>query len=127
MLGLGLDGGNGTKMNFLRAMINLAEGEKVRLKGWGKSHYIHKDMSFVIYPENFEEEWEIYQEPQKQYSFMEILPFLKAGKKVKRKDWKCSIRLSSYTSEIIRYSNEPYEPWVAEWRDFEATDWIVVD
>ena len=134
-------------MKFWEAMKHLEEGKKVRCVKWGKNGNIHIKLPIgrpielldesgcstqllISSSHHLFEEWELYEEPVKTYSFQEIIPFLKEGKKVKRKNWGISWSLHRTINsdwiirkDIIEDFNLPNICL----QNLEATDWVVVD
>jgi hypothetical protein len=118
-------------MRFWEAMKAIEEGKKVRQVDWEKEDYIYI-LNFTIRNESheygnihidyrgIEKEWELYQEPVKTYTFQEIIPFLKEGKKVKRKNSHMCECLYLDVDGDLCHSFPKIE-------DLEATDWILVD
>lgn len=51
-----------------------------------------------VYENNMNKEWEIYEEPEKTYTFMEVVKGLREGKKFRRKssDWPEEMELGLY-------------------------------
>lgn len=123
-------------MKFWEAMKALEEGKKVRCCNWLKHEFIFKELKygFISYINDIWKgpsgywvcnEWEIYEEPIKTYSFMEILPFLKEGKKIKRNDW--SHHWKIINGLICIFCEEEYLPAHIYPKYLEATDWIIVN
>ena len=74
-------------------------------------------------PSLYEERWELYEEPQKTYSFMEVVKQLKEGKKFERKKWTNSyVRILH--GNVLRIREDL--GYCLSLEDFEAADWIEV-
>ncbi len=81
-------------MEIKDILIAFANGEKLRLKGWGKGIYIYLIDNKIYNQNNYEDisvdyykftgEWELYQEL---HDWNWALEQLKAGKKVKWHEW----------------------------------------
>ena len=81
-------------MRFSEAMRALEEGKKVRREDWNEGCFVYvlndclfdeKGYSRSIYlSATFLENWELYEEPVKTYSFMEAVQFMKYDGRVKR-------------------------------------------
>lgn len=106
-------------MKFWEAMKALEEGKKVYAKNAGFS----RGMLAVDFGILSKLEWVIHEEPEKTYSFREVVKGLKEGKKFKRKGWEEFDDISLNGNEVIRDTLETYH---AFFNDFEATDWIEV-
>lgn len=73
--------------NAAEVMSALLRGEKVRRKGWDKNSYIKLLVSTVVSQDGCPFNtipigsggWEIYQEPPKEYTFMEMLGEFRSG------------------------------------------------
>lgn len=114
-------------MKFWEAMKALEEGKKVRNINWDKEGFIYLDEYSVCDENNFDvddsvidgyfvtSEWEIYKEPVKTYTFLEMIEQVKFGKSAYRKDWLVTRRAIS--KDVGDFSIE----------DTEAKDWIVVE
>lgn len=128
-------------MKFSEAVKALEEGKKITHPSWREGEYVHicNDLFFnsgqvlknnkgkvtaITYNADGNHGYELYQEPVQFYTFQEIIPFLKAGKRVRRKSWhgaeyrmdnKCVYRITD-KSEFLCYLH-----------DLEADDWIVVE
>ncbi len=134
-------------MKFWEAMRALEEGNSVKpstweghikwhLENWNGTKIIKTtngspgiDFSVYLY-QHLSDEWEIYEEPQKTYSFIEIIKGLKEGKKFRRRFWnEESLLGSEETQEILGYrrlTNQKGRITTLFIEDFEATDWIEV-
>lgn len=125
-------------MKFSEAMRALEEGKKVRAKEDPPNHYIIKILEKILLRSNgksydksssplgclFLQEWEIYEEPERTLSFMEMVQGLKEGKSFHRLS--ASIAVGAYGNEdclnkFFRSSD------VMRLEDFEANDWVCVD
>lgn len=132
-------------MRFWEAMKALEEGKKVwcpSVIGMVKWHLSNDTKEMIIIAENgragidfsyylyqaLNKEWELYEEPQKTYSFMQMLPFLKDGKRFKRKHWdKEGVFLGtciySPCTPVVFIDNTQCRLNI---EDYEAQDWIEV-
>lgn len=133
-------------MKFWEALKAIEEGKKVRAETWYKSEYISLDeeMDVVthlgcIYHPTLSNaflslEWKIYKEPQKTYTFTEVIQGLKEGKKFKRKDWRGHWELRNDGQVICGGFKEEDEEDEEEIQESvylctsftDATDWIEV-
>lgn len=118
-------------MKFWEAMREMQEnGKNVRCKRWDPQYEWHLgddinlpdgcDWEDVLY------EWEIYEEPEKTYSFEEVVKGLKDGKMFSRKMWgeHSQIRLHPENRHIeYRNSTDDILFFI---EDFEANDWVEV-
>lgn len=129
-------------MKFWEAMKALEEGKKVRCKTWSKGGNIYIELP-IGSPNKFLsesgrsaqlcissdlhlfDEWELYEEPVKTYSFIEILPFLKDGKKARRNCFRGDAHIYLKKTGRISWSNGDNFPF--SFQDFEVTDWILVE
>lgn len=117
-------------MKFWEAMKALGEGKKVRVKSWpvkrsfiyvNKGHFYGEDgycrvddVKFDLI--DFNEEWEIYEEQEKTYSFWEMLQETSLkGKKFRRKAW------INEHNRILKA-----DTYVITLEEIQATDWIEV-
>ena len=114
-------------------MAALEEGKKVRRKNWPSKEYIHnwkqEDGSewMICASICLNSEWELYEEPEKTYSFMEVVKGLKDGKKFKRKtwgEWYIFYCLTGATLYVQGKQKIDFSPYSIE--SFEATDWVEV-
>jgi len=119
-------------MKFWEAVKALQEGKKVRGVQWTVGLYINTisysdgdSVDFLSLREALGIEWELYEEAVKTYSFAEIVPFIKARKRVKRLSSKQTVYFEDSVGKILVY---PFgHAWVCKIEDFEATDWIIVE
>lgn len=124
-------------MKFWEAMICYEHGKKVRCKDWPENRFCHKvkDNTSAADRMNLwfdkDKEWEIYEEPQKTYTFMEAVQLMKQGKKMGRKN--LDGFLNMYDDEKIWFittaNEESYKIFLRglKLQDVEATDWVVVE
>lgn len=120
-------------MKFWEAMKALEEGKKVRCKRWLPGHLMCKksdntsandrrDFWFCI-----DEEWELYEEPERSLSFMEMVAALKEGKRFIRKCWIFPESwIEADTQGNVHFHDEKRLLFAWTTRDIEATDWIEV-
>lgn len=122
-------------MRFSEAMKALEEGKRVRPKYWHKDCFLCRGSDGTIVDAAkssmfcIEEwslmEWELYEEPEKTYTFMEVVQGLKEGKRFKRKDWGDWFLAYSQCTYIEGKGIPPcFAPFTIE--NFEANDWIEV-
>lgn len=123
-------------MKFWEAMRALEEGKKVYCTTW-KCGYICKSENYqwkvCSLAADIDEEWELYEEPEKLLTFSEVVKGLKEGKRFRRKGWVGQPHLwimledrenserflifeCGLTSNIYKFTMF----------DFEATDWVEV-
>lgn len=110
-------------MRLSEAIKCLEEGKKVRKTDWINTCYLHlvgkrlmdeEGGYYDLYSNCFYYDWEIYEEPEKTYSFMEAVQLVKEGKTVTRRDYVgCKLRESHF--------------YINKIEDIEANDWIVCD
>ena len=123
-------------MKFWEAMKALEAGKMVRRVCWPKDHWVNSRIDSDGHPIcstnlaiGIHAEWELYQEPERTYSFMEIVPLLKEGRKFKRSCWHSFSYLScSLMGQDVIVLN-PFigtDYWKASLDSLEATDWIEV-
>lgn len=91
-------------MKFSEVVKALEEGKKIKLKNWKNAYWYSKDGILINHDEVGEEspttelfpvdilwiladDWEIMEEPLETFSFGDAVNFLKAGKRVARKNW----------------------------------------
>lgn len=115
-------------MKFWEAMKALEEGKKVRASNWEKEVWIDKDSDQTGLPMILNlfalHEWELYEEPEKTYSFMEVVQGLREGRKFVRKGHASDLALFVMGFEI--YPRSKFGIQNMRMEDFEATDWIEV-
>ena len=112
-------------MKFSEAMKALEEGKKVRREDWNEGCFVYvlndsvfdeKGSSRSIYlSAPFLENWELYEEPVKTYSFIEAVQLMKEGKTIKRKYWGSWYSMRITYDYTFKFTTE----------DIEATDWMV--
>lgn len=114
-------------MRFWEAMKALEEGEAITPKSHPfpiNKESLSKDMECQALT-YWNDEWELYEEPEKQLTFAEVVKGLKEGKRFKRKGWHSDIYLNARESTTrVILENSSYHTLVIE--DFEATDWVEV-
>lgn len=129
-------------MKFWEALKHIQEGKKVRVKDWNDDWYVYKSPSgkciideegkpvHLTYEDSLCVEWELYEEPEKTYTWMEVVEGLKEGKVFARKKFKSStirsFRTLSPFGRIIRPTNHRDHPPDILLEDYQATDWIEV-
>ena len=123
-------------MKFSEAMAALEAGKKVRLPEWPESQYIHLQQHWIqderlrdcdIDCSWIKDNWELYEEPIKMYSFMEAVQLMKEGKKVKRLHGSFGdFSIKRAPCDFIFYCKESIS-FPLRISDVEATDWIIVE
>ena len=83
-----------------------------------------EDIESSEYEADFTTEWELYEEPPKTYSFMEIVAGMREGRRFVRKDHASDMALFVIGHEI--YPRSQYGIANLKMEDFEATDWVEV-
>ena len=113
-------------MKFWEAMKALEEGKRVRKKNWNKQSWIDRNSShcgqtYEIPLPPSGDEWELYEEPERTLSFLEVVAGLKEGKKFRRMSWHSEfiVKIEPMTGFIL--FSQPIFP-----QDFLANDWIEV-
>ena len=121
-------------MKFWEAMKALEEGKKVVCKSWSYTPFVSENK----WPSRFDSaiadaikhgaflwEWELYEEPQQTYSFIEILPLLKEGKKFRKISWESKKYIRCYPeNNIVRWDSG--DALLLEIHLITSTDWIEV-
>lgn len=111
-------------------MKALEEGRSVRCKSWEPGCFVSLDQGEeckfcgLLLWKDLKNEWELYEEPQKTYTFMEVVQGLKEGKKFVRKYW--IIDNINYVMTIAGLVDDNQRVCRLYLTDFEATDWIEV-
>jgi hypothetical protein len=138
------------KMHFLKAMKELDNGNKIRLRIWDKNMYFNKldngQIVLLKYPEKYSRAtgetisminstgWQIFrpsEEEIKLHTFEEALTALKNGKKIRRQSSITEYYFDKASSRILKtYDVEVHkgEAWCARaFSDGEvlANDWII--
>lgn len=118
-------------MKFWEAMKALEEGKKVRKKRWEKDAFLPTRRNLdgsewiILATIGLNEDWELYEEPEQTYSFMEVVKGLKEGKEFRRKSWpnkEYSIKL--FVPGIMNSKTASACYLYPE--DFEASDWVEI-
>lgn len=121
-------------MKFWEAMKALEEGHKVHCKDWSFGSFIDRkgddsriENPYLEWVPCIDKEWELYDEPEKTYSFEGILHGLKEGKSFRRKCW-IGDEAIVYADRAgnIHFLEDGKLPYTWTIRDVEATDWIEV-
>lgn len=122
-------------MKFWEAVKAMEEGQAVRCKRWAKDdqwgfsfltlgQQPWDDCAYRVF-RMMQEEWELYEEPVRLLSFMEVVKGLKEGKTYRRKEWpNPNYSIKHFDIGIMIASGS--SAWYAYAQDFEATDWIEV-
>ncbi len=122
-------------MKFWEAMIEMQEfGKKIKRSDFRDGQYISIADGFVecgLLTTDFlfccQFEWEIYEEPSKEYTFSEIIPLLKNGKKFKRKMWEKRFLFESIGYLFIRDNENGVSfQWQPKISDVQGCSWIEV-
>ena len=119
-------------MKFSDAMKALEEGKEVRCIRWpSKDKCSHGNLYTALVshePIDYALEWEIYQEPEKTYTFMEVVEGLKDRQKFKRLCWHyANIDYIECIEEDIRaFSGNYYHLYSLSLSDILSKDWIRV-
>lgn len=113
-------------MKFWEAMKALEEGKKIRCKTWKKGAYECIETSKLprcisTLELHTEYEWELYEEPEKTYTFQEVIKGLKEGRKYRRPHHKQSLILQP--TSFVDFDTGSHE-WLPTIMDLEANDWI---
>ena len=121
-------------MKFWEAMKALSEGKKVRIITWEPNDkwVCNEGMTGWLYQAARDRdcnEWEIYEEPVKTFSFMEMVDHFEKYKmqgKFKRPHWEDGkfFFVDAYNHARINFYGG--EPWYTFVDDIRATDWIQV-
>src|ERR1700677_3507089 len=127
-------------MKFWEAMKALDEGKKVHCPSWkgyvkwqmalnslNIPHIIAQSgrdgIDFCVYLyQCLGADWEIYEEPVKNYSFPEAIELMKEGKKMTRPSW---MENSYVHLNMHGYFDKYGYPINWSIKDIEATDWII--
>lgn len=129
-------------MKFWEAMKALEEGKKVRPRDYPSSYYVYVgprnnlcvhspqgDFDKADCPLNrvYIDEWELYEEPEKTYTFMEVVKGLREGKSFVRAGRDVPDAISSHHKRWPgSYIFTALEPSHFTLEDLEATDWVEV-
>lgn len=118
-------------MKFSEAMKALEEGKEVRCIRWPSQHKCshgnlytalvsHESIDYAL-------EWEVYQESEKTYTFMETVKGLKEGKRFKRLGWENDdayiVSYKEWNGSVAMEGKDRNNFII---KDFEATDWVEV-
>lgn len=126
-------------MKFWQAMKALEEGKMVRSCNDPEGHYVFKTIDQVIliaaeksYDKSTSplgsmilQDWELYEEPEKELTFAEVIKGLKKWKRFRRKSWP-NIDYCIHVTAIGICESYTSKAWFAYPEDFEATDWVEV-
>jgi len=126
-------------MKFSAAIKALEEGKAVRRTDWEKTYCLVKindelrqyfrESCFSLKTEfncaDFYKEWELYEEPEKTYCFMDVVRGLREGNKYKHKNWR---DWNIAFDKCIYLQGKGFDPsmQVLSLENFEATDWVEV-
>jgi len=127
-------------MKFWEAIKEFEEGKRIRCKSWASKDFWaqtdhHNSQRKWMWDDchyrvmrMMEEEWELYEEPVQTYKFWELIPALKEGKKIKRKETDVIIFLKN-TFLFWKYDNNDAlgMRYLFTVEDFEADDWVICE
>jgi hypothetical protein len=127
-------------MNVVEAIRELESGNRVRDVDWDEGHWIRCEKlrfrKYAIVNEygsphleldlNCLTKWEIYQEPQKTYSFSEMIEGVRQGKTAKRKIWETNTAPVRYKYGFC-LTKDLIDKVALRVFDIEATDWVFVE
>lgn len=125
-------------MKFYEALKALEDGAKIRSVNDPSGQYLIKILDAVLLRSEGKmydksstalgnlilQEWEIYEEPETTYTFMEVVKELREGKKFIRTYWRPD-RLNMVLTRT-GLVNSFLHPQIMCVEDFEATDWVEV-
>lgn len=113
-------------MKFSEAMAALEEGKKVRCKHWAKDEYIDVNRAGAMIALPCKDEWEIYEEPEKLLTFVEVVKGLKEGKRFRRRFWANEYAIIP-GDQILEFKEQSGDFEITlRLKDFETTDWVQV-
>ncbi len=124
-------------MKFNEAMGSLQFGLKVTREPWKQDVYFkiesdevksyqRKLMSYIYTEDIMISDGWLVDEKEGEFKFSEIIEMLSEGHRAKLKDWKDSyIYLDFDTKSLVCRSMEAF-PFVLQFTDFMAEDWIVI-
>lgn len=120
-------------MNFLEALQKCYNGFKIHREGWNSVTYlIFENGNILIAPSNktriydpffpdlLKNDWQVYEEGSKTYSFQEALTALSNGKMITR------VRKSGIAVHMSR-AREMDELILFNYDDVHADDWRIID
>lgn len=119
-------------MKFWEAMKALEEGKKVRKSEWDPKYYLVKDKNSgnIVDEENNlhadckqYDDWELYEEPVKQYNFLEAVHLMKKGNVMRRECW----RTGFIHSDGLIFKEKIHNKFQPIVDDIVAKDWVVVE
>lgn len=116
-------------MKFWEAMKALEEGKKVRSKEWAQTQWVEKKDMADMFGRSSVDEWELYEEPKHLFTFMQVLPMLRAGRRFRRDNetWTTDGYIYMFGSDPEGFlHNHLNVLCVLTLADFEATDWVEV-
>lgn len=123
-------------MKFLEAIKAMEEGKKVRSIEWPREEYVflsksghiknEENIDSNLYSDSPSQEWEIYQEPEKTYTFHQALKLLKNGSIMNRKSSSGPTFGVCMRDGLLYYVHRFCFPLTFNLEDYEATDWIEV-
>lgn len=124
-------------MKFWEAMKLLQEGHIIRRKEWASSYGILLTLLTERIIDTYEkpfpihfisDDWELYQETEKTYTFTEVVQGLKEGNRYSRKGWIVpgTVFIKESSIRIQFSSTHNSENYALTIIDLEAKDWIEV-
>lgn len=108
-------------MKFWEAMKALEEGKKVRGKSWDQDLWADSDSTriYFTFSSASKEEWEIYAEPEKMYSFMEAIEGMGKRKKFRRYSlWNEDEYITQRGGILIKETCWRYKARTSEWQSY---------
>ena len=112
-------------MKFWEAMRELEAGKKIRAVRWPESQFMDLSTESLICPEtSVKFDWELYGDREATFSFFEMVPELKNGKRFKRPKWPDGMLFGENKYKELRINMYGGKRWDLEIQDIEATDWI---
>ncbi len=132
-------------MKFWEAMKAVHEGKSIRRTDWRGSGrvYFNKDIylglchetdeslgDYFMHSTDFISGWEIYEQPEKTFSFMDAMKLVEDGKKVKRLGWNSIPFIKRFGTSIGIKSGVLLDPEgnqvALTLDDFNELDWVEV-
>lgn len=125
-------------MKFWEAMQELEAGKRVSAisSSWPEDSYLDKDGILAWFEKcpaahYYLDEWELYEEPERTLSFMEVVHGLKEGKRFARASWGCFdvigyiiFENGSIMAKKVWETKTNSIKWNPNIEDFEAIDWL---
>lgn len=129
-------------MNFKEALEQLDRGHAVTRKAWKNDvimkleiepdkRMVYFQMGFCRYEINMkditEEKWLMENDRENLYEFLDILPSLKQGRKIRRPDWKKSSYVTMDSNGELMFTTFAKIEYQLSFKDICATDWEIVN